>query len=287
MQSLEFNRGLVLVDRYLEYLEITKNYSKYTLRNYRSALEAFMCVLSGRPVESISLSDVRNFRLKLKEKGLCYNYVQLHLIVLRQFLKFCWMNDIPTLHHNKIEVGQYARPPVPFLERSELDALFLVGGADIKSCRNRAIASLLFSTGCRVSELAALNRIDIVADSMRVFGKGGKWRCVFVSVSAREGLNRYLEMREDNSPGLFVSDKGRLSVTMIEIIIRTMAKKAGIKKKVTPHTLRHSFATELLRAGAPLPAIQQLLGHSSILTTQCYLHVTDPYLHGIHNTCHR
>lgn len=288
IRAPEFNRGNIVIDRYLEYLEITKNYSKYTLRNYRAALYAFICVYGRRPLEMISLSDVLNFRRKLKENGLGLNTIQFHLIVLRQFLKFCWINDFPTLPYHKIEICKYRRPPVEFLERSELDALFAVRDTDpLRTLRNQAIIRLLYSTGCRVSELAALDRRDVVADAIRVFGKGGKWRCAFVSPPAREALDRYLEARTDSNPALFVSRRGRLCVAMIELIVRRAARKAGITKKVTPHTLRHSFATHLLREGAPLPAIQELLGHSSILTTQIYTHVTDPYLLNIHNNCHR
>jgi integrase/recombinase XerC len=235
----------------------------------------------------ISLSDVLNYRRKLKENGLGFNTIQFHLIVLRQFLKFCWINDFPTLPYHKIEICKYRRPLVEFLERSELDALFAVRDTDpLRTLRNQAIIRLLYSTGCRVSELAALDRRDVLADAMRVFGKGGKWRCVFVSPPAREALDKYLAVREDNYTALFVGHAGRLSVTMIEIIVRTAARKAGLCKKVTPHTLRHSFATHLLREGAPLPAIQEMLGHSSINSTMIYTHVTDPYLRDVHRQYH-
>ncbi len=280
---------LDLIDKYLEYLEIIKNYSPFTLRNYKSCLYAFLEVLRGKDIKLIDCSDIDSFRLKLREKGLGFNSVQYHLIVLRQFLKFCFIRDFPTLKYYKIETCKYSRPEPCYLEMPELKKLLEIKDCDLfRSIRNTAIIRVLYSTGCRVRELSSLNRDDVLSNNVRVLGKGRKYRLVFISDVARKSLDRYLSLRTDKSNALFVSGNGkRLGVAMIEIIVKTYALKAGIKKKVTPHSLRHTFATELLRNGAPLPAIQQLLGHASITTTQVYTHVTDKYLQEIHSKHHR
>jgi site-specific recombinase XerD len=280
---------LDLIDKYLEYLEIIKNYSPFTLRNYRSCLYAFLEVLRGKDIKLIDNSDIDSFRLKLREKGLGLNTIQYHLIVLRQFLKFCFVRDFPTLKYYKVETCKYDRPEPSYLERSELDKILKIKDVNlIKSIRNTAIIRLLYSTGCRVRELYSLDRDDVRENSVRVLGKGRKYRIVFISEPARRALDRYLSLREDAARALFVTCTGkRLGVAMIEVIVKKYAKAAGIDKKVTPHTLRHTFATELLKNGAPLPAIQQLLGHASVTTTQVYTHITDSYLRDIHSKHHR
>lgn len=280
---------LDLIDKYLEYMEIVKNYSPFTLRNYKSCLYAFLGVLRGKDIKLIDNSDIDNFRLQLKEKGLGFNSIQFHLIVLRQFLKFCFIHDFPTYKYYKIETCKQIRKEPEYLDRGDLEKILNVKDRDVfKSLRNTAIIRTLYSTGCRVSELQSLNREDIINDSVRVLGKGRKYRIVFISPQARESLNRYLELREDKEKALFAGCCGkRLGVTMIEVVVRKYAKLAGIEKRVYPHALRHTFATELLKSGAPLPAIQQLLGHSSITTTQIYTHITDPYLQEVHQNFHR
>ena len=284
---------------FLEYCEIAQNKSKKTLENYRHYLKRFEEFLSEDiDVRKLTLKKIQNYRLYLNE-NLSPQTQNYHLIAVRAFLKYLTKNDIKTLAPEKIELSKVPKRTVEVLSREEITRLFQ---AVNKSNRDIAILETLYSTGLRVSELASLNRdqVDLKRREFMVRGKGEKPRIVFLSKKAAETIQAYLKKRSDNFKPLFINsgkgqkqadilsgEKRRLSRVSIENIVRKYALKAGIIKKVTPHTLRHSYATELLRQGADIRSVQEMLGHSSITTTQVYTHVTNPELKKIHDKFHR
>ncbi len=225
---------------------------------------------------------------------------------MRAFLKYLIKNDVETLAPEKIDLAKLPERSVEFLSREELDRLLkpakaLSKAPQIQILRDLAILETLYSTGLRVSELISLNRdqVDLVRKEFMVRGKGGKNRIVFLSNTAVEKIKTYLAFRQDNFDPLFIShgrnvskditkgEKRRLSRVTIENVVRTHARQAGIIKKVTPHTLRHSFATEMLINGADIRSVQEMLGHASITTTQIYTHITNKKLREIHEKYHR
>ncbi|MFA6790718.1 MAG: site-specific tyrosine recombinase/integron integrase, partial [Parcubacteria group bacterium] len=253
----------------------------------------------------INLPTVKKYRLFLNRfqnengeelKKVTQNY---HVIALRNFLKYMSKQDIETLSAEKIEVGRNPQKEVEFLEPEEVERMLKgSSGSDLKNLRDRSILELLFSAGLRVSELSSLNRdhINLKTQEFSVRGKGGKIRIVFVSDTAKEALKKYLDKRIDIDPALFIrtrkngelkEDDLRLTPRSIQRIVKRCAKKAGIVKDVHPHTLRHSFATDLLANGADIRSVQAMLGHSSITTTQIYTHVTNKQLKDIHKKFHR
>jgi site-specific recombinase XerD len=297
-------------ENFLEYLEIEKGRSKKTISAYRLSLEKFFGFARLDSIESkragniqpgdISLELIKKYRLWLNRtddsdkelKKVTQNY---HLIVLRAFLKFLAKNDIKTLPPEKIELAKIPERQVNFLEAEEVEQLLDFNPGDsLRLLRDKAILELLFSTGLRVSELANLKRTDInlKKDEFSVRGKGGKIRPIFTSESAREAIRTYIARRADPEPALFVSiPKNKTALTQltprsIERMIKKYAVQAGITKKITPHTLRHSFATDLLINGADIRSVQSMLGHSSITTTQIYTHITDRQLREIHKAFH-
>jgi len=284
---------------FLEYLEIEKNRSQLTVRNYDHYLDRFLDWSKVERPDQITHDVVRGFRIYLNrfedEKGRKMKKVtqDYYVIALRGFLKYLAKHDIKTLSSEKIELGKVKDRDVGFLELDEVERLIKsVQGDKLESLRDRAILELLFSTGLRVSELAGLNieNVNLKSGEFSVRGKGDKIRLVFLSVSAKIALNEYLARRKDVSPALFVSLKGkevsRLTSRSVERIVKKYAARAGIVKKTTPHTLRHSFATDLLRNGADIRSVQAMLGHSSITTTQIYTHVTNKHLKEIHDRFH-
>lgn len=297
------------VQVFLEYLEIELNRSPRTLDAYQRSLHQFITLSGLERPEDISADTLRQYRLALNRKatirgeGLKKNTQTYHIIILRSFLKFLAKQDVDTLSSEKVEVGKLATRQVDFLEFEEVERLFAAtDGESLRERRDRAILELLFSAGLRVSELVSLNRdqVNLAKDEFSVRGKGGKLRLVFLSPSAKHALERYLDKRIDVDLALFVAHgkKGlsksqnrkreslRLSPRSIERLVRRAAIKAGIVKDVHPHTLRHSFATDLLTNGADIRSVQAMLGHSSITTTQIYTHVTNERLKEIHRTFH-
>ena len=291
-----------LIRKFLEYCEVGKGHSALTIRNYEHYLNRLLKFCEGE-----NLVDVKDINLDLIHKyRLCLNRIQqtngeqlskqtqnYHLIALRAMLKYCAKNDIKTLAAEKIELADTPEREISILEVSELQRLL----AAPAKWRDKAIINLLFSTGLRLSELASLNRNDINLETgeFSVKGKGGKIRVVFLSDTARDILYQYLKTRRDNDKALFVRETKRkdlakqelrLSMRQIERIVTGAAKKAGIVKPVHVHTLRHSFATDLLQGGADLRSVQTMLGHSSVTTTQIYTHLTNPQLKEVHKKFH-
>jgi len=233
--------------------------------------------------------------------NLSVNTRNYHLIALRVFLKYLVAQDIETLAPEKIELAKTLERQVSFLEGTNLEnflnaPLQTHGNKNIK-LRDKAILELLFSTGLRVSELCDLKRetINLEKDEFSVRGKGGRWRIVFLSNQAKYWLKKYKEIRTDLNPYLFVrEDKATnadqqekpLTPRSVERLVKKYAKVAGITKKIVPHSLRHSFSTDLLRNGADLRAVQELLGHKNIATTQIYTHVTDQHLKEVYQAFH-
>jgi site-specific recombinase XerD len=291
---------------FLEYLEVEKGRSLKTIENYSLYLSRYIEFKDDCEVSKITLESISKWRQWLNRYKshdgrtigkATQNY---HLIAMRSFLKYLARRDIDSLAPEKIELATAIRPQVSFLNEEEVIRLFeAIPTNNIVGLRDRSIVELLFSTGLRVSELAALNIKDLnfKTGEFSVRGKGQKDRPVYLSESAGYVLSKYLESRNDDFLPLFMHFRGsksdfnggeytRLTVRSIQRIVERYAHKAGIAKHVTPHTLRHSFATDLLTNGADLRSVQSLLGHSNIATTQVYTHVTDPQLKQAHKKFH-
>ncbi len=289
-----------LKQEFLEYLEIERGRALKTVENYDRYLTRFLDFSKAKQSNDITEEKVRKFRLELNRSGLNRRTQNYYLIALRQFLKFLLKRGHKTLAPDTIELAKETQRDISLISPTELKRLLEAPeGNDEKSLRDRAILNLLFSTGLRVSELCALSRyLDWNRDEIAVRGKGGKVRPVFISPRAKETIKKYLSKRKDTDEALFVhfgrgakraesADGSRaLSPRSVERLVKHYAVKAGIDKRVTPHTLRHSFATDLLQNGADLRSVQALLGHAHIGTTQVYTHVTDKHLHDIHKKFH-
>jgi len=293
------------ITEFLEYCEIEKGHSQRTIVDYDHYLRRFEQFAGNIRLDQIDLETVRRYRLALNRltdakgkslKRITQNY---HIIALRAFLKYLIKKDVKTLSPEKIELSDTEARDITFLDGDEVERLITsASGNALQEKRDRAILETLFSTGLRISELVGLNRDKINLDrgEFAVIGKGGKQRLVFLSDRSRDAIKSYLGTRHDLDPALFVRHKkigtsaddkpGRLSARQIQRLIKLYAKQAGLLKKITPHTLRHSFATDLLIAGADLRSVQQLLGHSSVTTTQLYTHVTDQRLRDVHRSFH-
>lgn len=298
------------IRQFLEYCEIEKNQSQKTLINYQHYLGRFLEFTEEMELKDIDLPLVKKYRLFLNRyesrpgKPLTTKTQNYHIIALRAFLKFCVRQDWKTLEPEKVELGKIPERTIEHLSREELERLFeTVEDNTLVGLRNRAILEMLYSTGLRISELVGLNcdQVNLERGEFQVRGKGSKVRIVFLSERAKEWLKDYLDEREDGCDPLFlnhrrtrVRKKGevsgehrRLTEYTIQEMVRKTAKEAGIVKKVTPHTLRHSFATELLMNGADIRSVQEMLGHASITTTQIYTHITNKKLKEIHEKFHK
>jgi len=290
-----------LINQFLEYLEIEKGRSQKTIENYDHYLKRFLNFSKLKDPSKITQEIVRQYRIFLNRvpddkgrllKKTTQNY---HMIALRAFLKYLAKQDINTLSAEKIELGKNSEREITFLDQNELERLLKAPeGNDFAALRDRAILATLFSTGLRVSELCSLDRnsVNLKTGEFSVIGKGGKMRIVFLSEDATKNLEEYLKKRTDIDKALFVREAGndeenlRLTPRSVQRIIKKYAAKAGIVKNVTPHKLRHSFATDLLQNGADIRSVQAMLGHSSITTTQIYTHYTDKQLREIHKKFH-
>ncbi|MCD4705870.1 tyrosine-type recombinase/integrase [bacterium] len=299
----------ILISDFLEHLEIEKGSSLKTVRNYRFYLERLVNFVEIKSVNEITADNVRKFRLWLnrqknfKGDNLKKSTQNYHLIALRNFLKYLAKRDIKSLAPEKIELAKLGEQIIEFLEKEDLERILEApletDSKDIIKKRDKAILELLFSTGLRVSELANLTKesINLKKDEFTVRGKGNKPRIVFLSDQAKKYLKEYLKKRIDMSCFLFIrhdkaskrlshKDELPLNPRSIERLTLKYAKIAGITKKVTPHTIRHSFATDLLANGADIRSVQTMLGHSSIATTQIYTHITNKRLKEIHKKFH-
>lgn len=291
------------IRRFLEYTEVEKNQSEKTLENYRHYLGRFREFAGNIDASRITLDLVHKYRLHLSRRKLGIKTQNYHVIALRAFLKYLIKNDIKTLAPEKIDLSKIPERTVEYLSREELERLFkAVPMNSTRGMRDRAIMETLYSTGLRVSELTNLNRsqVDLRRGEFMVRGKGKKPRVVFLSERAKKHIAAYVKARTDNFEPLFLNhgrtkknedlslgEKRRLTTVSVENIVRNYTRRAGIIKKVTPHTLRHSFATELLLAGADIRSVQEMLGHASITTTQIYTHITNKKLKQIHEKFHR
>jgi site-specific recombinase XerD len=292
---------------FLEYLEIEQNRSQNTIANY----DHYLVRLIDYAGDDVKVTDidnelVRKWRLWLNRLGTntsdeldktTQNY---HLIALRSFLRFCVKRNIPCLAPDQIELAHTTRKQVTFLNADEVERLFDQPNIETQNgLRDRAMLELLFSSGLRVSELVNLDRdhINLRRKEFMVRGKGQKDRPIFISDDAARWLERYLDKRTDNARPLFIRYSGnkavnlsgnyyRLTPRSVQRLVARYALLAGITKHVSPHTLRHSFATDLLINGADLRSVQAMLGHSNISTTQIYTHVTDPHLKEVHARFH-
>lgn len=293
---------------FLEYLEIELGRSQATIKNYDFYLTRLIDFAGDFDIKDLDAEMVRKWRLWLNRLGtqtsdeLQKNTQNYHLIALRGFLKFCAKRDIDTLPPEKIELAKSKPKQVTFLNEEELERLFAVPKLDSKSgLRDRAILELLYSSGLRVSELTGLNRdhINLKRREFMVRGKGQKDRPIFISESTAWWLTKYLDKRTDNAPALFIQYSGkssnadnsgnfrRLTPRSIQRMVAKAALLAGITKQVSPHTMRHSFATGILMNGGDIRSVQAMLGHSNISTTQIYTHVTDPHLKSIYEKFHK
>ncbi len=297
-----------LKTQFLEYTEIEKGRSLNTVSNYDRYLTRFLQFLKKDSPSDITDVSVREFRLWLNRqstgnnkksgetlKKKTQNY---YLIALRAFLKYLARQNVKSLAPERIELAKVGERHIEFMSNDELHRLLEAPtGSDLKALRDRAILQMLFSTGLRVSELCSLSRdIDLSADEISVRGKGDKVRVVFLSEEAKKATKAYVDKRDDVDDSLFVKvkvetrNKGEslpLTRRSVERIVKHYATKAGImSKRVTPHVIRHSFATDLLSNGADLRSVQALLGHANIGTTQIYTHVTDKHLRNIHKQFH-
>ncbi len=296
-----------LIRQFLEHVEIEKGRSLQTVINYERYLKRFLAFSKISKPKEITDDLLRSYRLELNRqfsgktengrketlKKKTQNY---YLIALRSFLKYLMKRGVPSLSPERIELAKVSERSLDLISSDELSRLLEApSGEDVRSLRDKAILELLFSTGLRVSELCSLPRdLNLKSDEFSVRGKGEKIRVVFISDSARKALTTYLSKRKDMDDALFVQfgkdeekkESLRLTPRSIQRIIKFYAIKAGIDRKVTPHVIRHSFATDLLSNGADLRSVQALLGHAHIGTTQIYTHVTDKHLRDVHKKFH-
>lgn len=298
------------IRRFLEHLEVERNCSKLTVRNYQHYLEVLLTYLESQDKPSPQVSDInqetiRNFRLYLSRqlgidgemKIVTQGY---YVIALRSFLKWLIKNDYEVMQPEKIDVPKNKDHSLKFLNGEQIERLLNQPILSTKvGIRDRAILELLFSTGLRVSELTRLNRdqINLNTREFGVIGKGGKARVVYISKRAAIYIDKYLKTRSDKDRPLFIryggkreiiseEEKMRLSPRSIERMVKHYVRLAKLPVDATPHTLRHSMATDLLRGGADIRSVQEMLGHKNIATTQIYTHVTDARLREIHEKFH-
>lgn len=299
-----------LVGQFLEYLEIEKGCSKLTIRDYRHYLEVFaewfINKMPHKTINDLDLMTVRSFRVYLSnvkdEKGKVLKKVtqNYYVIAIRSFLRFLIKNDIKTLEPSKIDLPKTESRSLKFLEREQIDRLVTMPDTSTEAgIRDRTIMELLFSTGLRVSELVSLNhdQINLERREFGVIGKGGKARVVFVSDRAADWIQNYLTVRTDRFKPLFIryakkvmeendGEKMRLTARSVERIVKKYVKIARLPVDATVHTLRHSFATDLLTNGADIRSVQEMLGHKNIATTQIYTHITNKQLRDVHKAFH-
>ena len=298
------------IQQFLEHLEIEKNASKLTIRDYRHYLDVFSewyaTTLPDQSIEKLNLDAVRKYRVhlanKVDEQGLTLQRVtqNYYIIALRSFLRYLIKNDVNTLEPSKIDLPKAESKSLKFLERDQVDQLVnAIDTSKEEGIRDRTILELLFSTGLRVSELVSLNRdqINLERREFGIIGKGRKQRIVFVSDRAAEWIDRYMNARVDSYKPLFIrysgpengedeGEKMRLTPRSVERMVKKYVKASRLPVDASVHTLRHSFATDLLTNGADIRSVQEMLGHKNIATTQIYTHITNKQLREVHDAFH-
>ena len=305
-------KDLETLKRYfLEHLEIERNCSKLTVRNYEHYLSVLIgFLIDGKKikeptVDDLTANNIRDFRLFLSRQKGTKGEMKLvtqgyYVIALRSFLKWLTKNDIKVLQPEKLDVPRFKDHSLKFLTEDQMKRLLNQPLNSAKNgLRDRVILELLFSTGLRVSELVSLNReqINLKTREFGVIGKGGRSRVVFITKQAAVWVDKYLKTRGDHYKPLFIrslrpkeialtDDKVRLSARSVQNIVKKYVRQANLPVAATPHTLRHSMATDLLQRGADLRSVQELLGHKNIATTQIYTHVTDARLREVHEKFH-
>lgn len=299
-----------LIQDYLEYLEVERNSSKLTIRDYRHYLEVFdnwyKKNYPEKTFEDLDLQIIRRYRIflvnKTDEKGIPIKKItqNYYVIALRSFLKYLIRNDYKTIEPTKLELPKTESRSLKFLDREHIEKLLTTPDTSTEEgIRDRAILELLFSTGLRVSELVKLNHDELNFERREfgIIGKGGRARVVFLSDNAIDWIRRYLSVRSDGYRPLFIrysgrvskdndGEKMRLTVRSVQRVVKKYVKAARIPIDASVHTLRHSFATDLLSNGADIRSVQEMLGHKNIATTQIYTHVTNKQLRDVHKTFH-
>lgn len=300
----------IKIDDFLEYLQVERGASPLTIRNYRHYLSRFVLWMSNSGIREdladINQEVVKNFRVFLSnlpgenKSTMARRTQSYHVIALRSFLKWLIRNDYDVMAPDKIDLPKVEERQVHFLNGEQVDRLLSAPSlSTIQGKRDKAILEVLFSTGLRVSELTKLDRdkIDLDRREFGIIGKGGKARVVFLSSRAVDWIVKYLNERKDHYKPLFIHHKGKIEITSngekmrltprsVQRLIKKYAHKMKIPVDVTPHVMRHSFATDLLIAGADMRSVQEMLGHKNISTTQIYTHVTNKQLKDIHKTFH-
>ncbi len=296
-----------LKKQFLEYLEIERGRSVKTVENYDRYLSRFFAFAKVKQPKALTEEQIREFRLYLNRqpgtkvggrtepmKRRTQNY---YLIAIRAFLKFMRKKGVESISPERIELAKVPERSLDLISAVELERLMSAPKTDLlEGKRDRAILELLFSTGLRVSELCALSidDVDLTRDEFSVRGKGDKVRVVFLTDEAKSTIKEYLTARKDMEDALFIrygkkahlGEEARITPRSVQRLLKHYASMAGITRKVTPHVIRHSFATDLLSNGADLRSVQALLGHANIATTQVYTHVTDSHLRAVHKKFH-
>ncbi len=286
-----------LLKNYLDYLEIEKNRLVLTRNNYERYLRAFFASGKIEKLSQFTLDKIKDFRLALARRDLKKSTQAYYVIAIRNFLKYLIKEDYEVVSPDKIELPKLSQRQIEILDTADFERFLKAPkGDDLRTLRDRAILEVFFSTGLRLSELCKLDRyMNLERGEFTVRGKGEKLRTVFLSSTAQDAIKKYLDKRPDTLEVLFVSltkEKenpkvvGPITSRSVQRMVNYYAKKAGVMHKITPHGLRHLFATDLLMNGADLRSVQELLGHSNISTTQIYTHVTNKHLQDVHKAFH-
>jgi site-specific recombinase XerD len=300
-----------LIQQYLEYLEVERQVSNYTIRNYLHYLarfaEWYLATYPSATLADISLEMITKYRVYLsryvdvKQRTLSKTTQSYHVIALRSFFKWLIKRDYPVLSPEKIDLPKAESRSLSFLSVEQIERLMNQCRLSSKQgLRDRAMLETLFSTGLRVSELVSLNRdqVNLERREFGVMGKGRKMRVVFLSYRAVEWLDRYLVTRDDAWQPVFIrysrkrepvtsdGEGMRLTARSVQRMVEAYRKAARLPVPITPHGIRHSFATDLLAKGAGLREVQEMLGHKNVATTQIYTHVTNPRLREVHDKYH-
>ena len=277
------------VQEFITYLKVEKNYSDNTIRNYNHCLNEFIEFLHLNDrfeLDYVNLKCVSAFRESIYKRGISSTTAYLYVISIRSFIK--WAGNLGYLKHSKLSFDQIELPKlrqksIKYLQPETIKLLM----DNVDNVRDRSMFSLMLATGLRLSELISLNRDQVGVNNkeFEVYGKGGYTRLIFVSTEALNDLNNYLNTRTDNLPALFIEGDHRISARLVQLRLIHWARKAGISGQVSPHMLRHSFATRLMENGVDLQYIQKFLGHKSVATTQIYTHVSNNHLRDVYNKC--